>query len=93
MKYRDRLVPVSVILDGMVYIASGSTLGYHRVPNVNRNSDGDFKFNLDNFENDWNDNYVLLAFCHSFVSPTITGGSFVSSVFFPSTEHATNLIE
>ena len=65
MKFRDRLVLVSVISDDMMYIASGFVDGYHRVPNVNRNSDGDFKFNLDNFENDWNDNYVLLAFCHS----------------------------
>jgi hypothetical protein len=29
--------------------------GNHRVPNVNCNSDGDFKFNLGNFENVWND--------------------------------------
>src|SRR3989344_1307137 len=29
--------------------------GYHGVPGVGRNSDGDFKFNLGNFENDWND--------------------------------------
>lgn len=38
--------------------------GNHRVPNVNRNSDDDFKFNLGNFENDWNDNNCLLCFCY-----------------------------
>lgn len=36
--------------------------GNHRVPNVNRNSDGDDKFNLGNFENDWNDDNVLVVF-------------------------------
>ena len=55
-----------MIMESTMYKSSGSFIdGYHRVPNMNRNSDGDFKFNLDNFENDWNDNYVLLAFCHS----------------------------
>jgi hypothetical protein len=37
--------------------------GNHRVPNVNRNSDGDYKFNLGYFENDWNDDNVLVLFC------------------------------
>jgi hypothetical protein len=36
--------------------------GNHRVPNVNRNSDGDYKFNLGNFENDWNSDNCLLCF-------------------------------
>jgi hypothetical protein len=40
--------------------------GNHRVPNVNANSDGDFKFNLGNFENDWNAENVLLCFCDSY---------------------------
>lgn len=35
--------------------------GYHRVPNVNANSDGDFNFNLGNFENVWNQNNAFLA--------------------------------
>ena len=34
--------------------------GNHRVPNVNCNSDGDFNWNLDNFENVWNDNNAFL---------------------------------
>ena len=38
-------------------------VGYHGVPCVNRYSDGAFVFNLDIFGNDWNDYYVLLAFC------------------------------
>ena len=38
--------------------------GNHRVPNVNANSDGDFNFNLGNFENPWNDDNVLLCFCN-----------------------------
>ncbi len=37
--------------------------GYHRVPHVYRDSDGDFKFYLDYFEDDWYDYCVLLAFC------------------------------
>ena len=40
--------------------------GNHRVPNVNANSDGDFKFNLGNFENDWDADNVLLCFCDSY---------------------------
>ena len=43
----------------------GRADGYHRVPSVNRNSDGDFKFNLGNFENDWNDDNCLLCFRYS----------------------------
>jgi hypothetical protein len=30
---------------------------------VNANTDGDFSFRLGGFEFDWNDRYVLLAFC------------------------------
>ncbi len=37
--------------------------GNHRVPNVNCNSDGDFKFNLGNFENVWDDDNTCLCFC------------------------------
>ena len=39
--------------------------GNHRVPNVNANSDGDFNFNLGNFENEWNDDNAFLCFCNS----------------------------
>jgi hypothetical protein len=38
--------------------------GNHRVPNLNHNSDGDWNFNLDNFENDWNEDNCFLCFCH-----------------------------
>jgi len=48
--------------------------GNRRVPNVNRNSDDKFKFNLGYFANDWNDNNCLLLFCYLFVSPV---GSFL----------------
>ena len=51
-------------LDGMVHIALWFSGDYHKVPYVNRNSDGDFKFNLDNWEGDWNDNNCLLCFCN-----------------------------
>ena len=50
--------------DNTSYLASGGSAdGYHRVPNVNANSDGDFKFNLGNFEKVWNDDNTLLCFC------------------------------
>jgi hypothetical protein len=52
-------------LEGISYIVCWCVDGNHRVPNVNRNSDGDFKFNLGNFENDWNDDNCLLCFCDS----------------------------
>jgi len=37
--------------------------GYPRVPRVSRYSDGDFKFGLGYFGNDWNDYDCLLCFC------------------------------
>lgn len=37
--------------------------GYHRVPSVNAYSDGDFRFDLGCFENDWAAAAVLLCFC------------------------------
>jgi hypothetical protein len=37
--------------------------GYHRVPRVDANSDGDFEFGLGYFEYDWYADYVLLCFC------------------------------
>ena len=40
--------------------------GHHRVPNVNANSDGDFNFDLDNLEYDWDDDYAFLGFRHLF---------------------------
>jgi len=48
--------------------AAGCTLsdGNHRVPNVNRYSNDDFKLNLGNFENDWNDDNCVLVFCDLF---------------------------
>ena len=37
--------------------------GYHRVSGVYADAGGDFNFDLGNFELDWYDYYVLLAFC------------------------------
>ena len=59
---------LSVIMDSILYMLWQDSNGNHRVPNVNANSDGDFKFDLGYFENDWNDDNCLLAFCNSFVS-------------------------
>ena len=56
-------------IDDLSYIACACADGNHRVPNVFRNSDGDWKFNLGYFENDWNDDNCLLCFCYSFFSP------------------------
>jgi hypothetical protein len=39
------------------------SVGYHRVPFVFRNSDGDFFFNLGCFECEWYADYCLLCFC------------------------------
>lgn len=58
--------------------------GNHRVPNVNRNSDGDWKFNLGNFENDWNDDNCLICFCHSFDSLAFIWREFFLANFFSS---------
>lgn len=81
--------------DDLSYIACAYSDGNHRVPNVNRNSDGDWKFNLGYFENDWNDDNCLLCFCYSFFSPInlFIGGSFFLEVFLPSAEHAPDLVE
>ena len=63
---------------GGLYISDGN----HRVPNVNRNSDDDFKLNLDNFENDWNDDNCILVFCDLFnFSRYLLAGVF-SWIFF-----------
>lgn len=72
--------------------------GNHRVPLVNANSDDDFNFDLDNFENDWNSDYVLLCFCNSFVSPpSFRWGSFflqsLLNIFLPSSKHSSDFIE
>ena len=96
IKYRGWQAPVSVIMDGMVYTQVRFLDGYHRVPNVNRNSDGDFDFNLGNFEKPWNDGYVLLTFCYSFVSTPSFGVVFLHSfldIFLPTAEHAANFVQ
>jgi len=46
--------------------------GYYRVPDVRRFSDGDFRFDLGNFENDWDDDPCLLVFCDSKPSEPLT---------------------
>lgn len=53
-------------IDDASYIACVHSDGNHRVPNVNRNSDGDRKFNLGNFENDWDSDNCLICFCDLF---------------------------
>jgi hypothetical protein len=78
IKYRRWQVLLSVITDDMMHMLWQDSDGNHRVPNVNANSDGDFNFDLGNFENDWNSDNCLLAFCHSFVSPHhVWGVSFI----------------
>ena len=60
---------------GTWLVALGQTAkigGYRGVPNVNRNSDGDFKFNLGHFEGDWGDDDCLLCFCDSSTLPLST---------------------
>ena len=64
---------------------------------MNRNADGDFKFNLGNFENDWNDDNCLLCFCdssdfsrHKHLS---LGGSFLLQALFPTAELSADFIE
>ena len=81
--------------DDTAYKASGGSAdGYHRVPNVNANSDDDFKFNLGNFEKVWNDDNTLLCFCDGIrFLPLLSGGSFVFNAFLPSAKHAPHLIE
>jgi hypothetical protein len=58
-------------IESVLYIACWFVDGYRRVPYVNANSDGDFKFDLGNFENTWNPDNCLLCFCNLFVSPAI----------------------
>jgi hypothetical protein len=78
--------------DAISYIACAD--GNHRVPNVNRNSDGDVKFNLGNFEKPWDDDNVLLCICNSFFLPQLfVCGSFFLQILFPTTKHATDFIE
>jgi len=63
MKYKERLRLFLVVQTAHRTLLGGVLAdGNHRVPNVNVNSDGDFNFNLGNFENDWNDDNVLLCF-------------------------------
>lgn len=37
--------------------------GLHRVPCINRSSDGDWTFHLGYFEHDWDDDYCLFCLC------------------------------
>ena len=53
-------------IESISYIACVYSDGNPRVPNVKRNSDGDWKFNLGNFGNSWDDDNCLLCFCNSF---------------------------
>ncbi len=70
-------------IEGVLYIAGAYADGNHRVPNVNANEDGDFKFNLGNFENDWDDDNCLLCLCDSFdFSHYLLVGVFSCRLFF-----------
>ena len=74
---------LSVKKEGLPYVARRDSDGNHRVPNVNRNSDGDWNFNLGNFENDWNDDNCLLCFYNSFDSSRyLLAGVFSCKLFF-----------
>src|SRR3989344_7913964 len=78
----------AVVSGGMEGIAHGSLRadGNHRVPNVDAHSDGDFKFNLGNFENEWNDNNSLLVFRYfnDFDRPPCSGGGLFFFFLFSS---------
>ncbi len=52
--------------EGALYIACVHADGNRRVPNVNANTDGGFKFNLDDWHGDWGSDDVLVCFCDSF---------------------------
>lgn len=68
--------------------------GNHRVPNVNRDSDGDWNFNLGNFENDWNDDRCLFCFRDtSDFLPLSIGGSFFLKAFLPAAKLASDLLK
>lgn len=64
------------------------------MPNVNANSDGDFNFNLGNFENDWDDENVLLVFRDVFdFSRHLRGGSFLMQALLPPAKHPANIVQ
>lgn len=66
IKYREWLAPLSV--SWMVHCTKlkWNADCNHRVPEVNANSNGDWNWNLGNFENVWNDNNAFLCFCNKF---------------------------
>jgi len=63
------------------------------VPNININNDGDFNFNLDNFENTWNENNIILCFSDSNDFSPFLAGSFVFETFLPTAKHAAYFVE
>ena len=65
IKFKGELVLLLVVQTAHRTLLMRYADGNHRVPNVNRNSDGDFNFNLGNFENDWDDDNCLLCYCNS----------------------------
>ena len=89
--------------DDISYIVSGRADDNHRVPNVNANSNGDWNWNLGNFENVWNDNNAFLCFCnlyHFFSLPVylaslsrLGGRSFICQIFLPTSKHTPNFIQ
>ena len=93
IKYKGELVPSLVLRMARRTLLMGYADGNHRVPNVNRNSDGDFKFNLGNFENDWNSDNCLLCFCDLADFSPPRAESFGIKVFLPPTEHTADFIK
>lgn len=89
MKYRERPALLSVKKKARCIFADGN----HRVPNVNRNSDGDWNFNLDNFEGDWNDDNCVLCFCDSFAFPRSFLAGFFLQTFLPAAKHSAYFIK
>ena len=69
-------------MEGVLYIACVCADGNRRVPNVNANTDGDFKFNLGDFENDWNSDNCVLCFCDSWIFSRYFVGVFSCRFFF-----------
>ncbi len=66
-KIQEMAGAVSGVMEGVRYIFSETLDGYVHVPNLNCNSDGDFKLNLNNWDGDWNDNYCVLVFRNVFI--------------------------
>jgi hypothetical protein len=79
-------------MDGTSHTARVFLEGYHRVPNVNANSEGDFNANLGNFEKVWNQNNAFFYFSDYQDPFLFTSGGFVFQTVFPTTEHTSYFV-